>query len=116
MTDLTLLKTRVSAAPIFAYACAAILVSGSFLLTFIGGEGGGENPLPWLATLAGLTLVWLVSLSSKSISPALLLCTAVAIRFEALKQLVFTVPPSRAPRCQIGRHKKAGLSPAFRRA
>ena len=68
----------------FARICAAALIIGSCVLTAIGGEAGGDHILPWLGTLAALTLVWLLSLRTKTISPALLLGTALAIRIAFL--------------------------------
>jgi hypothetical protein len=72
----------------FARICAAALIIGSCILTAIGGEAGGDHILPWLGMLAALTLVWLLSLRTKTISPALLLGTALAIR------LIFLVMPT----------------------
>lgn len=74
----------ISERPGFARICAALLIGGSVLLTYIGGEAGGDRILPWLATLAALTLIWLLSLGAKAISPALLLGTALAIRLAFL--------------------------------
>lgn len=68
----------------FSRSCATALIVGSCILTAIGGEAGGDHILPWLGTLAALTLVWLLSLRIKSISPALLLGTALAIRLTFL--------------------------------
>lgn len=68
----------------YARICAAALIIGSCILTGIGGEAGGDHILPWLGTLAALTLVWLLSLRTKTISPALLLGTALAIRIAFL--------------------------------
>jgi hypothetical protein len=68
----------------YARICAAALTIGACVLTAIGGEAGGDHILPWLTTLAALTLVWLLSLRSKSISPTLLLGTAIAIRLVFL--------------------------------
>lgn len=73
---------------IFARACAAALVLGACILASIGGEAGADRILPWLATLAVLTLIWLVSLGAKTVSPALLLGTALVIR------LVFLTMPT----------------------
>lgn len=72
----------------FACACAAVLVLGSAMLAARGGEAGGEEILPWLAVLAGLTLVWLASLASKPVPPALLFGVAVAMR------LIFLLMPT----------------------
>jgi alpha-1,6-mannosyltransferase len=67
--------------PVFAGACAIALILGAVVLTRIGGEADSSGRiLPWLATLSFLTIVWLVSLSAKHVSPALLLGTALAIR------------------------------------
>ncbi len=64
-----------------AGACAVVLILGAVMLTWIGGEADSSGRiLPWLTTLALLTLVWLISLSAKRVSPALLLGTALAIR------------------------------------
>ena len=60
--------------------CAAGLVIGSCLLAAIGGEADGDHILPWLSTLALLTVIWLLSLGAKTVTPALLLGTALAIR------------------------------------
>ncbi|MDP3849641.1 MAG: hypothetical protein Q8Q59_03995 [Luteolibacter sp.] len=68
----------------YARICAAALIFGSCILTAIGGEAGGDHIFPWLGTLAALTLVWLLSLRTKTISPALLLGTALAIRIAFL--------------------------------
>lgn len=68
----------------YAQLCAAGLVIGSCVLTSIGGEAGGDHILPWLATLAALTLIWLLSLRTQTISSALLLGTALAIRLAFL--------------------------------
>ena len=67
-----------------ARICAVSLIIGSCILTSIGGEAGGDHILPWLTTLAALTFIWLLSLRSKTISPALLLGTALAIRIAFL--------------------------------
>lgn len=68
----------------YPHICAAGLVLGSCILTSIGGEAGGDHILPWLTTLAALTIVWLLSLRAKNISPTLLLGTALAIRIAFL--------------------------------
>ncbi len=68
----------------YARICAAALIIGSCILTAIGGEAGGDHILPWLGTLAALTLVWLLSLRTKTISPTLPLGTALAIRIAFL--------------------------------
>lgn len=64
--------------------CAAGLIVGSCALTAIGGEAGGDHILVWIATLAALTWIWLLSLCSQTISPTLLLGTAIAMRIAFL--------------------------------
>ncbi len=61
-------------------ACALLLLLGSLFLTHLGGESGPTPILPWLVTLAGLSLVWLISLGSKSPSPLWLMGIALGIR------------------------------------
>lgn len=69
---------------LFAGICAAALIIGSCILTSIGGEAGGDHVLPWIATLAALTVIWLFSLRIKTLSPMLLMGTAIAIRLAFL--------------------------------
>lgn len=59
------LRARFEASTAVMVSCALLLLLGSALLTSIAGEAGGKHILPWLATLAALTLVWLLSLGSK---------------------------------------------------
>lgn len=74
------LRTRFEDSPTLAAGCAALLLLDSVTLTGIGGEAGGDHILPWLATLAGLTLVWLISLGSRPVSPLWLMGIAIGIR------------------------------------
>jgi hypothetical protein len=74
------LRERFHSSPAAAYSCVGILVLGSCLLTAIGGEAGGDHIIPWLWTLIGLSLVWLLSLGTKPVSPWLVVAVAVAIR------------------------------------
>ncbi len=85
---MTTLRARFETSSAAAMSCAVLLLLGSILLTSIAGEAGGDHILPWLATLAGLTLVWLVSLGSKPVSPLFLMGVAVGIR------LIFLVMPT----------------------
>lgn len=64
------------------------LLLGSGLLTSIAGEAVGEPIVPWLCTLAVLTLVWLLSLASKPVSPGVLMGVAILIR------LIFLIMPT----------------------
>lgn len=74
------LRTRFEASSVVSVGCAFLLLLGSALLTSIAGEAGGDHILPWLATLAGITLVWLASLGSKPVSPLWLMGIAIGIR------------------------------------
>ncbi|MGL4400716.1 MAG: hypothetical protein ACRCXD_12665, partial [Luteolibacter sp.] len=56
------------------------LVIAAGVLTSIAGEAGGNQIVTWLPTLAAMTLIWLISLGSKPVSPWLLMGVAVAIR------------------------------------
>lgn len=85
---MTTLRKRYADSSVVATGCALLLLLGSMLLTSIAGEAGGNYILPWLATLAGLTLVWLMSLGSKSVSPLWLMSIAIGIR------VVFLVMPT----------------------
>jgi hypothetical protein len=82
------LLTRLEASPFAAVTCAVLLLLGAGLLTSIAGEAGGKHIQPWLATLAGMTLVWLLSLASKPVSPWLLMGVAIGIR------LIFLLMPT----------------------
>jgi alpha-1,6-mannosyltransferase len=84
----TTLRTRFGASSAAAAGCAVILLLGCILLSSIGGEAGGDHILPWLATLAGLTLVWLVSLGSKPVSPWVFMGVAIGIR------VIFLIMPT----------------------
>jgi len=77
-------ESTITSHPGYSRVCAALLIAGALVLTSIGGEAGGDRVLPWLATLAALTIVWLVSLRATSVSPALLIGTAIAMRIAFL--------------------------------
>lgn len=65
-------------------ACGVVLLLGAFWLTSIAGEAGENRPHEWLAVLAGLTLVWLISLGSPAVGPARVFTVAIGIRLAFL--------------------------------
>lgn len=67
-------------------AVALMITAG--VLTSIAGEAGGNQIVTWLPTLGLMTLIWLISLGSKTVSPWLLIGVALGIR------IIFLIMPT----------------------
>lgn len=74
------LLLRFEKSTVASVTLAIALVIAAGVLTSIAGEAGGNQILTWLPTLAVMTLIWLLTLGSKPVSPWFLLSVAVGIR------------------------------------
>lgn len=85
---MTGLRARFENSSGVSLAIAIALMIAAGFLTGVAGEAGGNQIVTWLPTLAAMTLIWLVSLASKPVSPWFLIAVAVAIR------IIFLIMPT----------------------
>lgn len=85
---MTELRARLENSSGLATGLAIALLVAAGILTSIAGEAGGNQIVTWLFTLAVMTLIWLISLGSKPVSPWLLLSIALGIR------IIFLIMPT----------------------